>query len=511
MTGVALSHLTYDSVSIGYSQKAARTTLDSWGIMGVSQKNWVIMDLNTYPRKSSAESGVPEFCQESLRWLVALGEHRLASRLAGRVASTLPEGSPQHSEFLMRWMYRSRSFREAALAAKALLALGNLTPELKVEIASCLGVAGLAADAESLMREVLATQPDWAGARVNLGLFVAAQGRFEEAEKIFEALIGELPSEEKNWQMARYNLAIHRMRRGDAKEAFACLRAGRIHGIWGSKPPPVSMPELSRGESLRNKTILIAGEGGAGDEMIGARFGKVIEQRGGRAVWLSRQGLASVFSRTPGIGGAVNPEEFGRSVGLKCDYWAPCMDLPYLLDLDLHGIPSEPYLFADSEYARKWQERLRSTEGKLRVGIRWAGNPRYETDLMRTVPLSELSKLFDVPGVQFYSLQKDEAAELLPKDCGVIDLGPELTSWEETMGVVENLDLVITSCTSVAHLAAGMGKPTWVLPPLMCYYIWALPGESSPWYPGVRLFRQEQLGSWREPVERVRAELVGRK
>ena len=139
-------------------------------------------------------------------------------------------------------------------------------------------------------------------------------------------------------------------------------------------------------------------------------------------------------------------------------------------------------------------------EGVLNVGLRWSGNPKFEHEQLRKFPPKLMLDLCDIPGIQFYSLQKEDQ-QLLP--ASVTDLEPLLGTWGCTASAIQRMDLVITSCTAVAHLAAGMGKPTWVVVPVMPYYPWARPGSKSDWYPTVKLFRQECYGEWWKPFDEI--------
>ena len=113
--------------------------------------------------------------------------------------------------------------------------------------------------------------------------------------------------------------------------------------------------------------------------------------------------------------------------------------------------------------------------------------------------------LNDIPNTTFYSLQRDEnTIDGLP----FADMQEKMKSWDETANIIADLDLVISSCTSIAHLSAAMGKPTWIVIPIMPYYTWSVPGEKSAWYDSVRLFRQEKFGEWDEPFQKIREELT---
>ena len=161
----------------------------------------------------------------------------------------------------------------------------------------------------------------------------------------------------------------------------------------------------------------------------------------------------------------------------------------------------------DAACARAWEARLGSHD-RLRVGLVWSGNPNHENDHNRSVPLGILSELFDLDAA-FVSLQKDPSADdrALLSRSEVIDLTAELTDFTETAALMSCLDLVISVDTSVAHLAGALGRPVWTLLPFTPDYRWLLERDDSPWYPTMRLFRQDARRSYAEVIARVRSEL----
>ena len=188
------------------------------------------------------------------------------------------------------------------------------------------------------------------------------------------------------------------------------------------------------------------------------------------------------------------------------DYWVPCMSLPYKLRIDSTEIPNDPYISAKPEYVEKWSKIIKSDK-KLNIGVRWMGNQLYELELARTVPVEffdELSKL----DIQLFSIQKDDGVRNFRIPHNTIDIAPDLKNWDDTMGAMMNLDLVITSCTSVAHVAAALGKPTWIVMPLLPYYTWADMKKESYWYKSVSCYRQKVWQDWSAPCEEVRNDLV---
>ena len=145
----------------------------------------------------------------------------------------------------------------------------------------------------------------------------------------------------------------------------------------------------------------------------------------------------------------------------------------------------------------------------LRVGLVWAGNPAFRDDRRRSLGLDALLPLLDVEEVAFVALQKGAGQRDLERlPASVTDLGAEIADFADTAAIMANLDLVISVDTSVAHLAGALGRPVWTLLPDVCDWRWFDRGDTSPWYPTMRLFRQERAGDWAPVVAELRAALI---
>jgi ADP-heptose:LPS heptosyltransferase len=192
------------------------------------------------------------------------------------------------------------------------------------------------------------------------------------------------------------------------------------------------------------------------------------------------------------------------------DTYCPMLSLPFVLGTRLDSIPANvPYLPLPAvERIQAWDSRLPS-RGRLRVGLVWSGNPDQSNDRHRSIKLRTLARIIDVDAT-FVSLQKDLrlADKSLLAQTDIIDLTGDLTNFSETAALVSCLDLVITVCTSVAHLAGALGRPTWVLLSRTADYRWLLDRDDSPWYPTVRLFRQSATREYDSVVERARTALL---
>lgn len=446
---------------------------------------------------------IPPPLIETLEWLLKIEDFPTVRSLAHTVFRQMPEGDPRATDFLAQNLFRAKYYVEAATVAQDTLTLIPDSVDAQFNAAKCLNSAGRPVDAERLMRAVTVARPDWIDPQIDLAVYIAAQGRLDEAMTMLLDIQARLPASDPNADVVKFNLGWHFLRHERFRDGINALGIGRKLRIWGAMTHRHARPRLETGMNMRGRRILLCGEGGAGDEIINARFGSIIKERGGHPIWMSQAPLQSLLKRTHGLDdvltlSALPPDSY--------DYWAPCMDLPRILGLDLHEIPRGPYITAEPSHINKWATRVKDRQ-RLKVGLRWQGNALYEQDLMRSVPFKLLEGLLDIPGVDFYSLQRDEGAEERPVDSTVVDWGSQLATWDDTAGAIANLDLVISSCTSVPHLAAAMGKPTWIFCPINCYYIWATPGDRSPWYTDATLYRQTQFGSWDEPFARIRAQL----
>ncbi|HUP57406.1 MAG TPA: hypothetical protein VM598_08140 [Bdellovibrionota bacterium] len=446
---------------------------------------------------------LPDTLTQTLDWLLSAGEASAARAVARRALRICPAEDGSALEQLAWALYRARSFAEAADSSSRALLLNPSSTEGLFIGAVCLNALGRTPEAEGLIRDALARRPDWAAARMTLALFRAIQGHETEAEASFRSLREEFEESDPNHRIATYNLSWFSFRKGLVKIGALEIEQGRQAGLWGSRSHTGQAPRLKPGTDVKGKRILLSGEGGAGDELIAARFARALRNEGAEVVVSSRHGLETLLSRSPGVARAISEGDARRE---QVDAIVPAMDLATLLEIGDATLSPNPYVLANRQLSEAWASRL-DRESGLKIGIRWQGNSSYETDALRTLPFGLLEGLSDVPGIRLYSLQRDQGAEKLRPGSPVIDLAPGLGTWEDTAAAIENLDLVITSCTSVAHLASAMGKAVWVLVPLYCYHIWAPHQELSPWYRNTRVFRQARFGSWHEPIAGVREAL----
>ena len=322
------------------------------------------------------------------------------------------------------------------------------------------------------------------------------KGNFERGWEIAQQLEKERP-----WcNRSAFNRGWYEMMRGDLYKGFELMNRGRWEEVWGNLHIGTNKP-IYDGKPLNGEHVLFTCEAGFGDQMVFLRFVEGIHKAGGKVTVGCSDSLMSLFSRYEYASSVVN---YKASLGVYHDYWVPSMSAPVILKTTYDDLSGKPYLRADEKFIRK--HKILSQENKLKVGIRWQGLPDFEHEQYRRFPKELMfNAVKDLDNTQIFSLQKDWDEEL-PNY--ILPTHEYLDTWEDTAGLIENMDLVISSCTSVAHLAGAMGKPTWVIVPILPYYIWALPGNKSPWYDSITVYRQERFGEWEEPFIEIKNQLL---
>lgn len=343
---------------------------------------------------------------------------------------------------------------------------------------------------------------------IDMMLRLQLEGNHAEARKLSDKLeaIGAdkiLDANGKNthdiWLRHCFNRGWFLIQDGDYQAGCRSLESGRFLNVYGSPPlktaAPLYNPEV---HNIKNKSIIISLEGGYGDEIIHSRFATSFKKLGAKSVYLAAAPeLVSVFERIEGVDGVILRNEAHK---VQHDFWIPGFSAGWLAGHTFEQFPSEAYMTPKQESVEVWKSFINSD--KIKVGIRWAGNPKFEHQQFRRFPDEFITNLAKYPELQIYSLQRDHNTVDLPE--GIIDLQHMLLSWEDTMAAIANLDIVITSCTSVAHLSAAMGKETWVLVPVLPYHTWtsgAPESNTSPYYDCVTIFRQQEPRKWNDTFQ----------
>lgn len=324
--------------------------------------------------------------------------------------------------------------------------------------------------------------------RYNYAIALREQGAFEEALSNFD-IACKMQPDNVNVQWDRALTYLHMGNYKQGWEAFEIRwKLGQI------QERPSDMPRW-KGEDLKGKTILVYAEQGFGDTILCARYIPLIKERGGRVVLECSKPLHRLFSAIPGLDRTV---EVGK-MDEPYQYHVPMMSLPGIFGTTLDNIPPLPKLDIPKAPPAEAQKLLRMGDGKFKVGIVWSGSVTFKGNRKRATSIDRFLPFAEIPGVQLFSLQKGPcepdlaaagAETLMPA------IGPIVNDFADTAAVLQDLDLVIMTDSSVAHLAASVGCPVWNLLGYRPYWLYLAEREDSPWYEHMRFIRQKTPGDW---------------
>ncbi|MGA1869741.1 MAG: tetratricopeptide repeat protein [bacterium] len=345
----------------------------------------------------------------------------------------------------------------------------------------------------------LEIDPDFAKAYNNLGYALKAQGNINPAITCYKEAIAHEP----DFAEAHWNLALAYLISGNFTEGFKRYEWRFRKTDWKCTYPfRYNIPRWD-GSTYRGKTLFVHYEQGLGDTLQFIRYLPDVKARGGSVIFETGKPLIGLLKALPCIDKIIEPSSDG-TLCEECDIYIPLLSLPEIFGTQIETIPAHiPYLYADPEKVKYWQGRL--SEGHFKVGIVWAGKPSHRNDHNRSCAVDHFIPLAQTPGVRLYGLQKGEAAAQAARFSQNVlyNVGEECEDFSDTAGVIENLDLIISVDTAVAHLSGAMGKRVWTLLPFAPDWRWLLIREDSPWYPTMRLFRQQIGGEWAEVFHRV--------
>jgi tetratricopeptide (TPR) repeat protein len=403
-------------------------------------------------------------------------------------------------------------------------------PKLVLAYADFLHESDRPEAAAVLLAGLLRERPDLAVAHNLLGIALCDLGEPQAAIVAFRAAVDRAPAEAPAWAnlgqalrhqgrfdaaLAAYDAALARSptdRRIRLNRAVALLAAGRFEAAWADfecrqrlagappMPPERLLPTLDPGPDLAGRTVLVTHEEGFGDTIQFARYLPMLAARGARVLaWVPPE-LTRLLHAAPGLTALVPPD----APPPPFDWHCPFCSLPRAFATTLATIPARvPYLAADPALTAQWAGRL-PADG-LRVGLAWAGQARpwlpgfTALDRRRSTTLAGFAPLGEVPGVRFISLQKGPAAgqaRTPPPGLALLDPMEEVSDFADTAAIVANLDVVVSVDTAVVHLAGALGKRVFLLNRYDSCWRWLYGRDDSPWYPGLRIFRQLRPGEW---------------
>lgn len=419
--------------------------------------------------------------------------------------------NPEAHVYLGIALFDQRRFRESIEAYRTALGLKENFPVAWNNLGNSLRMVGDVDESDACFENALALDRNYLSVYKNRGTLWIWSGEIERGLKWYEQGLEIAPQDPE----LHRNLGVIYLLLGDYQRGWPEYR---WRWEMGAMRRPQSRAAMWTGQSLRGRSILLYPEQGRGDEMHFIRIATLLADQGAHVVVLTEPQMIPLFTSVRGIQtllpvGSANPQvDYQASFLDAVDAWFQVTGkLPYGEEVFVpHGRHrgylnvSEPLV----EYWRRWLEQNGlGNDGRKRIGIAWQGNPQHHADVYRSVPLDVLRPLAEDPQLNLISLQFGFGSEQLDTvDFGsVISRLPADTdatggAFTDTAAVLKNLDHVVTTDTSVAHLAGALGVPTTVLLGKVPDWRWLRTGDSTPWYPSMRLVRQAQMGDWSDAV-----------
>ena len=322
----------------------------------------------------------------------------------------------------------------------------------------------------------------------DLALQLAASkcGDFVEGYRLGQKIEKEEPDNHR----AAYNRGWYLLHQGQIQKGYQLMDRGRKVGVFGN----TVTSQAPHWDGKSKGTVLLYLEGGLGDQIHQVRYAKLIADKGCRVIVACTRELASLFTDVEGISAIVQHE---TSENVYHDFLVHGMSAIVPLGLELEDLSGTPYI-----------TKPKSIRGfRKRIGLRWQGQSIFEKEHQKKFPYELMFDAVKDADAEFISLQRDEAVEECPPGVEQVPLN----TWEDTRQATASCDLVISSCTSVSHLAAAMGIETWTVIPVMPYFLYAQEGNTCPYYDTMKLMRQEVFGNWKAPFNTIKKALSEKK
>jgi len=322
---------------------------------------------------------------------------------------------------------------------------------------------------------------------LDLQLSASKMGNFAEGWQLAQ----KIEKEEPNNHRAAFNRGWYLLRQGKIQEGYQLMDRGRIMEVFGDSPPNSPTPPW---DGKSKGTVLLNLEGGLGDQIHQVRYAKSIAARGCKVIVSCSGPLASLFVDVEGVSSVVQHD---CCQGVYHNFYVQGMSAIVPLGFELEDLSGTPYI-----------TKPKAIRGfRKRIGLRWQGQMAFEAEHQKKFPYQLMFDALKDVNAEFISLQRDEGAEACPKWVKQVPLD----SWEDTRQAAASCDLVISSCTSVSHLAAAMGVETWTIIPVMPYFFYAQEGDTCPYYDTMKLLRQESFGDWEAPFAKIKERLSEKK
>ncbi len=429
------------------------------------------------------------------------GQSQSAESIYRQVIAVVPH-HPSAWCFLGIALHDQKRYPEAIAAYRESIRLQPSFPIAFNNLGNTLRYVYQAEESDRCFLEAIRLKPDYVNAYKNRGTLHVWNGNLQTALESYSKAMELCPADAE----LHRNLGVLNLLQGNFERGWEEYR-------WRWKCPDAiqhnySQPRWS-GEPLQNKTILLYAEQGLGDTLHFIRFAKVLQQQGAKVLVHGPAALTALLSKQDGFDQWI-PQTL--PIESSFDYHCSLVDVADILQVNLNSIPAQvPYVFPAVYLVSYWRDYFNSLPpAKMRIGLAWQGNRDHQADQFRSFPLSVLEPLGNLPDVQLVSLQHGYGREQSKNwhgACPIIEMPDSVDqssgAFMDTAAIMCQLDLIITTDTSTAHLAGSLGRPAFVLLNLVPDWRWLLKRDDSPWYPSLRLFRQTEQGNWVGVVKQV--------
>ena len=413
-------------------------------------------------------------------------------------------------EFLEAWINKASSLHELRRYEEAIahydkaLSLNPNDPKAWADKAATLHELRRYEEAIAHYDKALSLNPNDPKTWTNKGATLYELMFLQEAIAHYDQALSLQP----NYSLAAWNKAMPLLLRGDFENGLPLYesrwQADKVGEIAGKR----FFDQLTwlGHESLKEKTILLYGEQGLGDFLQFCRYAKLVSDLGAKVILEAPGALANLLQGLDGVSQIVlKGEELPQF-----DFCCPLLSLPAALKTNLSNIPAaHAYLNSDPNKVAEWNLRL-GEKKKKRIGVAWSSLSGFSGDAKRSLSLEQFVQALPSEKYEYICLQKEVKGSdkaFLTSYQDIRYFGDEIKDFTDTAALVDCVDLIISTCTSVPHLSAALGKETWLLLSQVPDWRWLLERGDSPWYPTMKLYRQQSLGDWSGVLERVRADL----
>lgn len=392
-------------------------------------------------------------------------KHLMATRMQERAYALDPKGAGVANNLANIYSDTGR-YEESLVLRRAILAAGDGDPNQKAMVGRCLRGLGRYDEAADWLRAAIKDHPDEAELQVQLAFALLGAQSYDEAFVHYRA----------RWRTPELT------------------------------PRQLPLPEW-KGEDLQGKTVAVLTEQGYGDSVLFARFLPWIKARGARVIFVSEKPMLRLFERLEG----PDLVTLGIPATERVDYWTNIMDLPLLGLNGVADIPPPTRLNVPKDSRDRARTFSAPFGDRFKVGVVWTGSATYKGNAFRSFSHTDFLPLTDLPGVQLFSLYKGPYLEAFQSDGSaalMVDTAATDRDFADCAGTMREMDLIITSDTATAHIAGSLGLPTWVVLHWDPFWVYRHSGDTTPWYPSMRLFRQQSPLDWSGVFAQVRAALV---